>query len=127
MAIINLITCNTEIEATHVKNLLENAGVESYLTNVNATNLGYPYQATIGIEVMIDEKDSQQALEVIKSMGYFEENKCPVCHSKNIGVRLRDGKFGKIVAVLMMLLAFIPFGNMKTTFYCKDCKAKFKL
>ena len=125
MAIVNLITCNSEIEATHLKNILFNEGVESYLTNVNLTNLAYGYIGNQGVQVMIDEKDTVTALEVISRLGYFNELACPICHSKNISLRLGDKKFRKVILIILSMVSFIPFANFRKTYYCKDCNAKF--
>lgn len=125
MAIVNLITCNSEIEAVHLKNILYNEGVESYLTNVNSTNLAYGYIGNQGIQVMIDEKDTVTALEVISRMGYLNELFCPICHSKNISLRLGDKKYGKVILIILSIVSFVPFANFRKTYYCKDCNAKF--
>ena len=126
MAIVNLITCNSEFEAAHLKNILYNEGVESYLTNVNLTNLAYGYIGNQGIQVMIDEKDTITAMEVIRRMGYLNELSCPRCHSKNISLRLGDKKYGKVILIILSIMSFIPFANFRKTYYCKDCYANFK-
>lgn len=63
-----LTTCNNSVDAYTLKNLLENEGIESYLTNENFTNLmpGYTGMLGGGIQIMIREEDIKKAQEVLE-------------------------------------------------------------
>lgn len=64
---IRLTTCNNSVEAYTLKNLLENEGIESYLTNENFTNLlpGYTGMLGSGIQIMVREEDAARAQAVL--------------------------------------------------------------
>jgi len=127
MAIITLTTCNTSIEANMIKGLLDSEGIESFLTNENFATLmpGYNGMLGSGIQVMIDEVDSERAIEIISKQN-IEELKCPNCGSENITFGLGEKKFKKIVVVILSALFVIPFNNIRNTYYCKNCKTEFK-
>jgi len=127
MAIINLTTCNTSIEANMIKGLLDSEGIECFLTNENFTTLmpGYNGMLGSGIQVMIDEAEYERATEIL-SKQTTEELKCPNCGSENIIFGLGEKKFKKIVVVILSALFAIPFNNIRNTYYCKDCKTEFK-
>lgn len=64
-----LITCQDSIEANIFKGVLENAGIECYLSGENfsavmPTNIG---QLGGGVQVLVDEKDFDKAHALIKS------------------------------------------------------------
>ena len=128
MAIIELMICNTIFEANMIKNVLENEGISSFLTNENFTNLmqGYSGIMGAGIQIMIDEKDSEKALELVSVPSKTEAVRCPNCNSENVTFGLGANKFKKIVAILYSLLIFTPFNYINNTWYCNDCKTEFK-
>lgn len=63
-----LTVCGNQLEAYTLKNLLENEGIEAYLTNENFTNLmpGYIGMLGSGIHVMVQEEDMEKALKVLQ-------------------------------------------------------------
>lgn len=128
MAIIRLTTCTSAIEANLLKNLLENEGIECFLTNENFSTLmpGYTGMLGSGVQIMIDENDKEKSLEIIGQKQNKDVIKCPKCGSENIGFSLGENKMKKIFLVILSIFLFIPFNNIKSTFYCKDCKNVFK-
>ena len=127
MAIVQLTTCDSLTHAYFIKNNLENDGIECILTNEIITTL-VPYfngMMNAGVQVMINEEDLQKASNLIEKSESFESVVCPVCNSTNIEFSFGKKKKGKILGILLSLLALIPFGNIKRNFYCKDCKAEF--
>lgn len=128
MAIVRLITCNNSVEANMLKSLLENEGIECFLTNENFTTLmpGYNGMLGSGIQVMIDERDNEKALEILSQQGTEELIKCPNCSSEKVVFGLGEKKFKKIIVVILSTLFFIPFNNIRNTYYCKNCKTEFQ-
>ena len=127
MSIVRLTTCNNVIEANLLKDLLENEGIECFLTNENITNLmpGHANMFGAGIQIMINASDGKRAVELISQQG-AEKIACPNCGSENIAVGLGINKFKKIAIVILSLLFAIPFNNIHTTYFCKQCKKEFK-
>jgi len=127
MAIVRLITCNNSVEANMLKSLLENEGIECFLTNENFTTLmpGYNGMLGSGIQIMIDETNSDRAIELISKQN-TEKIECPTCGSEDIVFGLGGNKFRKIVVVILSSLFAIPFNNIRNTYYCKNCKTEFK-
>ena len=127
MAIVRLITCNSSIEANTVKALLNNEGIECFLTNENFTTLLPIYNGILGagVQVMIDEKDNEKALEIINQQGIEKIIICPNCNSKDVVFGLGEKKLQKILVVFISTLFFIPFNNIRNTYYCRNCKSEF--
>lgn len=122
-----LITCNNSVEANLIKGMLENNGIESFLTNENFTNLMPHLNGVLGagVQVMVDKKDLRMAQELLEAQRNTDETICPDCGSNNITTGLGTNGFKKRITVLISLFAWIPFGNLKRTHYCKDCKTEF--
>jgi transcription elongation factor Elf1 len=130
MAVIRLTTCNNIIEANMLKDMLENEGINCFLTNENFTTLLPAYNGMFGagIQIMIDEANKDKAQKIIDEIQTRPDNeiKCPTCGSSNVGFGLGEKKFKKILIVIISLLNFMPFNNLKNTYYCKACKTEFK-
>ena len=129
MSIIRLTTCNTTIEANMVKHTLENEEIECFLTNNNFTTLmpGYNGMLGAGIQIMIEEKDLEKATKLLN----IEENtgiiKCPNCNSENISFGLGINSMRKVFFAILSAFISIPMGNIRNTYFCKDCKQDFKI
>lgn len=129
MAIVRLTTCNSIIEANLIKNLLENEEIECFLTNENFTTLMPNWNGILGsgIQVMIDEKDSDRALTLIAPQSSESDLKCPNCNSDNVIFGFGYHRFKKIFFVLFSFLNAVPFSNIKQTYYCQNCKTEFNI
>lgn len=126
MALVCIKTCDRIFEANLIKTRLIDSGVDCFLTNENYTSL-YPACNGLlgsGIRVMIEEEDADKALDLL-GLNSESKIKCPNCNSENITNGSTSKKSGKVLAVLMSLLALIPFTNHKQTYCCKDCKTEF--
>jgi len=129
MSIISLTTCSNVIEANMTKNILENEGIACFLTSENFTTLMPHYNNMLGagIQIMIDENDCDKARLLIDSRSDLKNLKCPVCNSDNVSFGLGMSRLKKIVVIFLSVLFFIPFNNIRNTYYCKNCKADFKI
>lgn len=127
MPIVKLTTCHNSFEANMIKDLLENEGIECFLTNEHMTNLkpGHNRMLGAGIQIMINASDGKSAVELISQQG-AEKIACPNCSSENITVGHGINKLKKIGIVILSLMFAIPFHNMHTTYFCKQCKKEFK-
>jgi hypothetical protein len=127
MAIIQLTTCNNSIEASFLKNMLENEGIDCFLTNEISMALmpGYMGMMNAGVQLMIDEKDVEKATTLIEKPESENIILCPNCHSTNISYRIAKNNFKKIVVILVSMFAWMPIGVLKENCYCKDCKIEF--
>jgi Zn finger protein HypA/HybF involved in hydrogenase expression len=127
MSIIRLTTCNNIIEANMVKHMLENEEIECFLTNDNFTTLmpGFNGILGAGIQIMIEEKD----LEKAKTLLSIEENteiiNCPNCNSENISFGLGENRIKKVFFAILSVFISTPMSNIKSTYYCKNCKQDF--
>ncbi len=129
MSIISLTTCGNIIEANMAKNILENEGIECFLTNENFTTLMPHYNNMLGagIQIMIDEKDYEKANLLIANQSDLKNPRCPICNSNDVSFGLGMNRFKKIAVVFFSLLSFIPFNNIRNTYYCNNCKADFRI
>ena len=129
MSIIRLTTCNNIIEANMIKHTLENEEIECFLTNNNFTTLmpGYNGMLGAGIQIMIEEKDLEKATKILN----LEENtrivRCPNCNSEDISYGLGENKLRKIFFAILSAFITTPMGNIRNTYYCKNCKHDFKI
>lgn len=129
MDIIRLITCLDSIEAYQIKNKLEDDGISCFLTNENFTSLFPNYFGILGsgVQVMIEEKDLYRALSIVNSDKLDSTIvKCPNCKSEKIDYTMGNNPLKKILVIFLSLLIWIPFGNIKKSYVCKDCGARFK-
>jgi len=127
MNIIRLTTCNSIIEANFIKNKLENEEIDCFLTNEISATLIPAYNGMLGagIQVMIDEKDFENAEKIISQPALEKSLKCPNCESTNISFGMGQSKFKKYLLIALSLLIVIPLGNLKGNYQCKDCKHNF--
>lgn len=67
MSFVKLTVCYDEIEAKMLQDLLESAEIEVFITNANYTSLmqGLHGGAGTGIQVLVEEKDLEQALLIL--------------------------------------------------------------
>lgn len=129
MPFLKLLTANNDIEANLIKTKLEDEGIRCFLINRNFANLLPIYNGMMGsgIRVMIDEADMNHAIEILRNKPENQEIGCPHCGSENIKFGLGPVKRGKITLIIISLLCFLPFGNVKNTYYCKNCKREFQI
>lgn len=129
MSVIRLTTCNNSIEANMLKNLLENEGIECFLTNEYFSNMmpGYSGMMGAGVGVMIDDKDLETAQKVLAGSASEQKKVCPYCGSEDIVFGLGRRKLGKIAVILLSLLLIIPFGNIRKKYFCKTCRSEFQI
>lgn len=122
----NILTCDGITEAYIIKGRLNNEGIDCFLTNQNFTNLMPLYNNMLGagIQVIINESDLTAAQEILKDKLEPNNNDlvCPHCRSSNIGLGIGDRKGLKLFNILIAILIWIPIGNLKPKYYCKDCK-----
>lgn len=119
-----LITCDNSIKANLIKNRLENEGIHAFLINENFTSLMPNFYGMLGagVQVVVNRKDYEKSLIVIQDeLKPKKEIICPNCHSKNIEINLGTKRWNKFVIMLLSILAFLPFNNIKTNYHCKDC------
>jgi hypothetical protein len=128
MKTVTLTTCENSIEANLIKGLLKSHGINCFLTNENFSNIMPQFNGIMGagVEVMIDERDLEDAKKLIDHQLIRDENVCPNCSSSNIKFGLGPKRTRKILAILFSLFAWVSFGYIKNTWYCKDCKIEFK-
>jgi len=122
-------TCNSAIEANIIKTRLIDEEIDCFLVNETFTTLMPAMNGMFGagVQVMIDEKDSERAKEILKINDQTAQVVCPYCNSENVKPGLGKNKFKKILLIIVSILAFIPFNNLKQTYYCKNCQSDFNL
>ncbi len=122
-----LTTCNNVIEANLIKGMLENNGIKCFLTNENFSSFMPHYYGMMGagVQIIIEEKDLLQANELLLSERKENDLVCPSCGSSNVRFGFGSNWIKKILAVLISLFMWIPFGNIKGIYYCKECKTEF--
>ncbi len=126
METIRLITCNTIQEANIIKGRLINEGIPAFTTNENTTTLLPHLNGMLGAgsQVCIDKEFYNQAIDIINETK-SSVHCCPFCGSANITYNLGAHKPKKLIAIILSILVSIPFGNIKSTSYCKDCHSEF--
>lgn len=129
MRTIILTTCNNVFEANLIKGMLENNDIKCFLTNENFSNLMPQFNGMMGsgINILVDECDLEKAQKLISEQETKTKIECPNCQSSNIMYGLGTNKIRKIITVVMSLFFWIPFGNIRNIYYCRDCKTEFKL
>jgi len=80
-----------------------------------------------GVQVMIEDIDLKKSQELLVSSSKEDSIVCPNCNSSDIQFGLGKNKIKKIILVLISLLSWIPFGNIKKTYYCGNCRTEVKL
>jgi DNA-directed RNA polymerase subunit RPC12/RpoP len=127
MNVVRLLICDNVVEASLIKGRLENEGIYCFIINENFSTLMPHYSRMLGagIQIMVSDKDYEQAIEVLQ-LNKKQENVCPNCGSNNVKIGLGRNKFKKIIAIVISVLSSIPFNNINSSFQCKDCKSEFK-
>jgi DNA-directed RNA polymerase subunit RPC12/RpoP len=128
MATIRLTTCEDSFEANLLKNKLEQEGIVCFLTNENFTNLLPNFVGLLGtgVHVMVEERDYERAVKLIENDMSKEGIKCPYCNSTEVVYSFGRNVTNKIIIVILSLLILIPFGNIKRSYFCKECGTEFK-
>ncbi len=129
MAIATLTSCNTVYEAHLIKGVLETNGIQCFLTNENISVI-LPHLGGMmgsGVQVMVDENDIQLASELIHNQDTTANKitNCPYCQSTNIKLGLGKNKLKKVFLIALSFFISTPFGNLKSTYHCYDCKKDF--
>jgi predicted RNA-binding Zn-ribbon protein involved in translation (DUF1610 family) len=129
MAMIRLMTCYSIFEAYQIKDKLEAEGIACFLTNENFSSLLPNYSGVMGsgVHIMIEETSLKQASEVIKPDKSESVIACPNCNSTEIAFSIGEKPLGKVLVIILSLLIWIPFGNIKKTYLCKKCGTRFKI
>jgi len=122
-------TCNNSVEANLIKGMLENNGITCFLANENFSNLMPHYNGMMGagVQIIISKIDLERAQKFLTEQAIDNEIVCPNCNSKKVGFGLGGSKSKKILTILLSLFVWIPFGNIRNTYYCKNCKTEFKI
>ncbi len=128
MKTVRLLTCENTIEAHFIKGRLLNEGIDCFLTNQNFTILMPLYNNMMGsgIQIIINEDDYSKARGIIADKIYPDNTEliCPNCGSSNIKLGLGRSKGFKIFNIIIALISFLPIGNIKPKYSCKDCKTE---
>ena len=104
---------------------MEAEDIQCQLMHENFTTLlpMYNHMLGAGIQVMVRDEDFEEANKIY--IEHFapakEEMKCPNCGSTDISISMGKGFWRKLIAVIISLLAFIPFGNIQPRYRCNNC------
>lgn len=130
METVRLLTCDNSQEAALIKGRLENEGVRCFTTNENFTTLMPNLNGMLGagVQLMVFKYDYNRVYHLLE-LGNSKSDviHCPNCNSSNVRFGLGHNKIGKIAAVILSVLAFVPFNNIKKNFSCSDCQSEFKI
>lgn len=127
MATIILTSCNNAFEAELIQGNLLNEGIESIISNENYTTL-YPNMNGAmgsGVQILIDEKDADRALQIIKATE--QKVACPKCGSENIKQEIDKSFWGRMGVLLLGIISSAPVGNMQVKYHCENCGRVFIL
>ncbi len=127
MEIIRLTTFSDAIEAHLFQHLLENEGIESFITNENFNNLlpGHTKLMNSGVQVMIHEKDKERATEILVQFLNKNEIHCPNCESHNIVPKISKITIPKFITIVLSVFFGTPFNNIRNSYHCNDCGQDF--
>jgi hypothetical protein len=123
-----LTTCNNAIEANLIKGMLENNGIKCFLTNENFSSLMPHYNGMMGagVQIVVDKNNLDQAKGLLSSQPKESDLACPNCGSSDVRFGLGSNWIKKFFAVLLSLFVWMPFGNIRSIYYCHDCEIEFK-
>lgn len=130
METIRLLTCDNNREASILKGRLENEGINCFLTNENFSSLMPHFFGILGagVQIIVAKADFEKAVKLLKlNLPDQHELVCPKCKSTNIRFGLGRRKSGKIMTILLSLLAGVPFNNINNRYCCQDCDFSFKI
>ncbi|OFY11149.1 MAG: hypothetical protein A2W93_09010 [Bacteroidetes bacterium GWF2_43_63] len=127
MSVIRIKTCSDSFEANIMLGKMKQAGIECFLTNENFSTLMPRYTGVMdsGVHIMIDEKDTEVALEILNEPIAEKAEVCPHCKSTNVAFGAGRKWAGKYMLLFLSILFFFPFGMRKPGFYCRDCGREF--
>lgn len=123
-------TCTDAIEANLIRTKLESEGITCFLINENFTNLMPHFHNMLGSGVIIKvtDIDYPQAKKLLDE--FWPDAKtpvCPHCGSENLQYGLGRKKAKAWLLILVSILSFIPFNNIKPHHICKTCGSEFTI
>lgn len=126
MNVIRLTACESVFQAYLYKGRLKNESISSFIANENFTTLMPHYYGILGsgAHVMISENDYSRAVEVLE-LNIKRKLICPDCNSVNIVKNPFKYVKTKVFFIIVSILIAVPFGNINTSYFCKDCKREF--
>lgn len=124
---VRLMTCESPVEANLIKGRLENEGIRCFITNENFSGLMPNYNNIMGAgaEIIIDKRDYEKAQELLE-LNKKRDLLCPHCKSSNVRMSLGKNWFRKLVVIVISLFSAVPFNNINSGYYCKDCGREFR-
>lgn len=127
MSIIQIKTCSDSFEAHIMLGKLKQAGIVCFLTNENFSTLMPRYTGVMdsGVHIMIDEKDTEIALEILNEPVAEKAVVCPYCKSTNVAFGAGRKWAGKYMLLILSILFFSPFRTPNTKCFCRDCGREF--
>lgn len=123
-----LFTCTTPEEAHIVRGRLESAGIDAFILHEHFAGIMPHYAGVLGsgVQVLVRCKDFEQARDELKTnQPQTAKVLCPQCSSQNVRVGLGHAKAKKIIIMVLSMLIWVPFGNIRSHFICRDCKKVF--
>ncbi len=130
MKYINIYTADDSYEANFIKDRLADEGIYCMLANENFTTLMPHMNGMLGsgIQILVDRVDYDRAKKIIDKRSKADIQVCPNCQSRNVKYGLgTKHRLKKLLAIAIALVIASPVRHIKQTFYCKDCKAEFKI
>lgn len=128
MRTVILTTCENAAEAHIIQGALENEGIESILHNeIMSTMLPNYYGIMgMGVQVLVLEKDYEQALKIVEAGRPLNGTLCPYCGSSQISRTWGKRKGLKAFFAAISILSCVPLGNIKTIYRCHQCGEEFE-
>lgn len=119
-------------DAMVAKSILDSAGVESFLADDNVVRLDWLYSNLVGgIKLLVRAENAETARNLlnqkvpekfeVEGVGEYEQPKCPVCGSVDVGFDELD----KRIAYTGFLLA-LPIPITSKEWECHSCRHKWK-
>lgn len=129
MKTVTLTTCENAAQAHILQGALENEGIESILHNEIMSSMLPNYYGIMGmgVQVLVLEKDYEQALKILEAGRPVNGTLCPYCGSSQIARTLGRHKGLKTFFAAVSVFAVVPLSNIKTIFQCKQCGENFEI
>lgn len=119
-------------DAMVAKSILDSAGIESFLADDNVVRLDWLYSNLVGgIKLLVRAENAEAARNLlnqnvperfeVEGVGEYEQPKCPVCRSVDVGFDELD----KRIAYTGFLLA-LPIPITSKEWACHSCGHKWK-
>ena len=114
------INCNTAIEATILKDALEEQGIECQVWDETNSKVARGMFADRSVDVMVREEDYEKAFllyeRIRKEQAQRTAKWCPQCGSENIQITVQYKRFGNWTSLILGLFmlamsAFIIYQN----------------